>query len=415
MSADLLHPGHINILKIAASHGKVTVGLLTDKAIASYKRLPYMEYEQRKAVVESIGAVHQVIPQYSLDYTENLERVRPDYVVHGDDWMSGSQRRVRDKVIEQIKQWGGELIEPKYTEGINSTNLNMILREIGTTPDIRRKRLYRLIQSKSLVRVMEAHNGLSALIVEKTRVKKENVDQEFDAVWESSLTDSGSKGKPDIELVSPNDRLQTVNEIFEVTTKPMIYDGGTGGFPEHFVFTVRSLERLGVSAVIIGDTLGLGSTLGAEYKQAPTEDFCYKIRMGCKASITKDFMIMARIENIKKDMGSALDRVEAYIHAGASAIMVHSGDASEEMKFAKEYHKKGHTAPLVCMPSNYSHAYEEDLMKAGFQIIIYGNQLLCSAYPAMKKTAELILKNNRSLECDDFCADTSDIFNLISR
>jgi len=327
MSADLVHPGHMNILKVAATLGEVTVGLLTDKAIASYKRLPYMSYDQRKIVIENIKGVKEVIPQESLDYRPNLEMLRPDIVVHGDDWKEGVQAKTRQNVIDTLAKWGGELVEPSYTSGISSTNLNQSLKEIGTTPDVRRKRLKRLIDAKPIVRIMEVHNALSGLIVENV---KSDGAKEYDGMWSSSLTDSTSKGKPDIEAVDVTARINTINEIFEVTTKPMIYDADTGGIAEHFAFTVRTLERTGVSAVIIEDKTGLkkNSLFGNDVAQTQDsiENFCHKIHIGKRAQVTDDFMIIARIESLILDKGmeDAIERAKAYIKAGADGIMIHS-------------------------------------------------------------------------------------------
>jgi len=304
MSADLIHPGHINILKEAAKLGSVTIGLLTDGAIASYKRLPYMTYAQRKAVVENIKGVVSVIPQETLDYRPNLETIKPDIVVHGDDWREGVQAKTRQQVIDTLAQWGGELVEVGYTQGISSTQLNNSLKEIGTTPDIRRSRLRRLIDAKDVVRIMESHNALSGLIVENV---KSDDGIEYDGMWSSSLTDSTSKGKPDIEAVDVSTRISTINEIFEVTTKPMIYDADTGGIAEHFAFTVRTLERTGISAVIIEDKTGLkkNSLFGNDVSQTQDtiENFCNKIKMGKAAQITDDFMIISRIESLILEAG----------------------------------------------------------------------------------------------------------------
>jgi len=226
MSADLVHPGHLNVLDVARQLGEVTVGLLTDEAIASYKRLPYLTYEERRIVVENIKGVSRVVPQTTLDYVHNLRLLRPDYVVHGDDWRTGVQQEVRARVIATLAEWGGELVEPSYTDGISSTRLNASLRSAGTTPQRRLRQLRRLLQAKPLVRVLEAHNGLTALIVE--RVSSPGQDggvREFDAMWLSSLTDSTAKGKPDTECVDLTSRMQTVGDILEVTTKPLIFDG----------------------------------------------------------------------------------------------------------------------------------------------------------------------------------------------
>ncbi|WP_419779869.1 phosphoenolpyruvate mutase [Maridesulfovibrio sp.] len=421
MSADLVHPGHMNILNIAASYGDVTVGLLTDKAIASYKRLPFMTYEQRETVIKNIKGVTEVIPQYTLDYVENLQKVRPDYVVHGDDWKTGPQKQTRERVISTISKWGGKLIEPAYTEGISSTQLNGMLKEIGVSPVTRQQRLKRLLDNKDIVRVLEAHSGLSGLIVENASVKKDGRNVEFDAIWESSLTDSTMKGKPDIEAVDTTSRLQTINEIFEVTTKPMIYDGDTGGKPEHLAFTVRSLERLGVSAIVIEDKVGLkkNSLFGTEVEQhqASIEDFCHKIETGKRSQVGKDFMIFARIESLifSKPVDDALERATAYLGAGADGVMIHTKEKSETniLEFCRRYKELGHTAPIIAVPSSYNKIYEEQLVEAGVKIVIYANHLLRAAYPAMMEVAETILKNKRSFECNDTCMSIKEILELI--
>ena len=317
MSADLIHPGHINLLKEATKLGNITIGLLTDKAIASYKRLPYMNYNQRKEVIENIKGVVKVIPQDTLDYSDNLRLIKPDIVVHGDDWKEGIQKSTRQQVIDTLKEWGGELIEVSYTQGISSTKLNRATKEIGTTPNIRLNSLRRLLGAKPLIRVNEVHNGLSGLITENTKVQKKNQIVEFDAMWSSSLTDSTAKGKPDIEAVDMTSRIMSVNDIFDVTTKPMIFDGDTGGKLEHFVFTVKSLERLGVSAVVIEDKIGLkkNSLFGNDVAQTQDsiENFQNKIRIGKDAQVTDDFMIIARIESLILETGmkDALDRAKA--------------------------------------------------------------------------------------------------------
>ncbi len=421
MSADLIHPGHLNIIKEASMLGVVTIGLLTDKAIASYKRLPALKYEQRKIVVESIKGVSKVVPQNELDYTNNLIELKPNYVVHGDDWKNGVQQKTRQNVIDTLKQWGGELYEVPYTKGISSTQLIQSIKEIGTTPEVRMSKLRRLIDAKSIVKVMEAHNGLTGLIVENAFVNKDGAKREFDAMWLSSLTDSTAKGKPDIEAVDVTSRLHGLNDILEVTTKPIIYDGDTGGIPEHFVFTVRTLERLGVSAVIIEDKTGLkkNSLFGTDVAQTQDtiEKFCEKISAGKRAQVTKDFMIIARIESLILNQGNddAIKRAKAYIGAGADAIMIHSKekDGEEIMEFCNRYKKIDGNVPLVAVPSSYNHFTEQQLSDAGVNIVIYANHLLRSAYPAMMETAESILKNERSLEVDDKCMSIKEILNLI--
>ncbi len=418
MSADLVHPGHMNILKVASQYGEVTVGLLTDKAIASYKRLPYMTYEQRKAVIENIKGVKEVIPQDTLDYRPNLELLKPDFVVHGDDWKEGVQAKTRQQVIDTLALWGGELIEPSYTDGISSTALNKSLKELGTTPDIRRSRLRRLIDSKEVVRIMETHNALSGLIVENI---KANNGIEYDGMWSSSLTDSTSKGKPDIEAVDVTARINTVNEIFEVTTKPMIYDADTGGIAEHFAFTVRTLERTGVSAVIIEDKTGLkkNSLFGTEVEQTQDsiENFCAKIKVGKKAQITDDFMIIARIESLilDKGMDDAIARAKAYIEAGADGIMIHSRQKSpnEILEFCKILRDYNENIPIVVVPTSFNQITAKELSQAGVNIVIYANHMLRAAYPGMKNVAKSILENDRSLEAEEQLLSIKEILDLI--
>lgn len=423
MSADMIHPGHLNIIKVAQEFGEVTVGVLTDKAIASYKRLPYMCYEQRAAIVAQLKGVAQVIAQETLDYVPNLRKLKPDYVVHGDDWKTGVQRETRQRVIDALSEWGGELIEPAYTPGISSTQLNKALKEVGTTPDIRRERLRRLLEAKPLVRVMEAHNGLSGLIVEHTNIKVGTASREFDAIWLSSLTDSTAKGKPDIECVDLTSHLHTVNDLLEVTTKPIIYDGDSGGLPEQFVFTVRTLERLGVSAIVIEDKCGLkqNSLLEGD-KMQPQESIavmCDKIHAGKQAQVTDSFMIVARCESLISGAGEAdaLQRVIAYIEAGADAIMIHSKSKSpaEVLSFCDAYRKLPlvRRVPLVAVPSTYHSVTESELQEHGVQVVIYANQLLRSAYPAMVRVAQTILTAGRALEAEEHCMSIKEIVELI--
>jgi len=421
MSADLIHPGHLNIIKEAVKYGEVILGLLTDKAISSYKRLPFLSYDQRKQIMENIKGVKEVIPQESLDYVPNLLKVKPDFVVHGDDWKTGVQKVTRQRVIETLEKWGGKLIEPEYTPDISSTQLNQAIKEVGTTTGIRIKRLRRLIESKDVVRVMEAHNGLSGLIVESVSIKTDFGFKEFDAMWLSSLTDSAAKGKPDIELVDLTSRMNTIRDILEVTTKPIIFDGDSGGLIEHFKFMVRSLEREGVSAVIIEDKVGLkkNSLFGTEVSrhQDSIENFSNKILAGKKAQVTDDFMIIARIESLilKQGMDNAIKRAEAYVEAGADGIMIHSNKKSpiEILEFCNLFSQLKHKAPLVVVPSTYNEVYEKELTEVGVNIVIYANQLLRSAYPAMLKTAETILINERAKEANEFCMPIKEILNLI--
>ncbi|MBR4217667.1 MAG: phosphoenolpyruvate mutase, partial [Bacteroidales bacterium] len=373
MSADMIHPGHLNIIHEACKLGSVTVGVLTDAAIASYKRLPYLNYEQRAEIVSNIKGVDRVVPQTTLDYVPNLRELKPDYVVHGDDWKEGVQAKTRQRIIEAMAEWGGKVIDIPYTQGISSTAMNQRLKEIGTTPEIRLKRLRRLIGAKKIVRILESHNGLTGLIIENTFVEVNRRKQEFDGMWASSLTDSTSKGKPDIEAVDITTRLHDLNDALEVTTKPVIFDGDTGGKLEHFVFTVRTLERLGISAVIIEDKIGLkqNSLFGTDAKQTQDsiENFCAKIKAGKNAQITEDFMVIARIESLiaGKTIEDALERAFAYIAAGADGIMIHSKnkDGMDIKEFCQRFREKDTETPIVAVPTTYNQFTEDELASWG--------------------------------------------------
>jgi phosphoenolpyruvate phosphomutase len=423
MSADLIHPGHLNIIDNALHlGGKLIIGLLTDKAIASYKRVPYLSFEQRKMIVEHIRGVSEVIPQETLDYTDNLMKLKPDFVVHGDDWTTGVQANTRENVITMLKQWGGKLIEFPYTKGISSTKLNNAIREIGITPDIRRKKLRRLIDSKEIVRVIESHNGISGIIAENTHITQDNMLKEFDAIWISSLTQSAARGKPDNGYLGTTSRLETIYDILAVTTKPIIYDGDNGGYLEHFVATVKSLEMIGVSAIIIEDKIGLkkNSLFGIEGDQIQDsiEEFSNKISLGKQVLLSNDFMIFARIESLilEKGLDEALMRAKAYIEAGADGIMIHSRSKSfdEVKEFANNYNKFENRKPLIVVPSSYDSVTERDLIENKINIVIYANQLLRAAYPAMAETARLILENDRAKEASEkYCMSINDIINLI--
>lgn len=421
MSADIIHPGHLNILHEAQKYGRVIVGVLTDEAIASYKRLPYLNYEQRALVVSNLKGVSEVLPQTTLDYRPNLERIRPDFVVHGDDWKVGIQSKTRQDIIDKLSEWGGKVIDVPYTKGISSTMLNERLKEIGTTPDVRLRRLKRLINAKKIVRICESHSGLTGLIIENTSVVVNNIKHEFDGMWASSLTDSTSKGKPDIEAVDLTTRLHDLNDALEVTTKPVIFDGDTGGKPEHFVFTVRTLERLGVSAIIIEDKTGLkkNSLFGTDaiQTQDSIDNFCYKIRSGKQAQITDDFMIIARCESLiaGRSVDDALIRSFAYVEAGADGIMIHSKQKSGEdvKEFCLRFREKEPMIPLVIVPTTYNQITEDEFSTWGVNVVIYANHMLRAAYPAMVKCAETILANGRSYETNDMCMPIKQILELI--
>jgi len=421
MSADLVHPGHINILREAEKLGEVIVGLLTDEAIASYKRLPFMSFEQRKEVIKNIKGVYEVVAQDTLDYRPNLQKYKPKFVVHGDDWKEGVQSKTREQVISCLNQWNGELIEVEYTQSISSTKLNQSLNEVGVTSDVRRARLRRLINAKPIVRILEAHNALSALIAENTSVERNGKSVSFDGVWSSSLTDSTAKGKPDIEAIDITSRINAVNDIFEVTTKPMIFDGDTGGKIEHFEFTVRSLDRIGVSAIIIEDKTGLkkNSLFGNDVFQTQdsVENFCEKISRGKASQISDDFMIIARIESLilESGMEDALMRADAYINAGADSIMIHSKnkDPKEIIDFMKKFRDKDKITPVVVVPSSFNSVTIEEFEKMGVNVVITANHMLRAAYPAMLKVAKSVLENGRSLEAEPDCMSIKEILEFI--
>ena len=390
ITGDIIHPGIINIINEGAKLGELTIGLLTDSAIVSHKRLPYLTYEQRKQVVENIKGVFRVVPQEDWSYVPNLKQYKPDIMIHGDDWKTNYLSKIREECFEVVKEWGGEIVEIPYTQGINSTALAENASTIGTTPDIRRATLRRLIAAKPVVRILEAHSGLSGLIAEHAQVTKEDGVHQFDGMWSSSLTDSTSKGKPDIEAVDLTTRLQSLTDILECTTKPIIYDGDTGGIPEHFVFTVRTLERNGVSAVIIEDKKGLkkNSLFGTEAKQilATEEEFCEKIAAGKKAQVTKDFMIIARIEEIIAgySVDEAIAKAFAAVKAGADGVMIHSKDKSGEdiKEFCKKFRAEYKNIPIVLVPTTYNQFTEKELGEWGANVIIYANHMLRASYPA---------------------------------
>ena len=421
LTADIIHPGIINILREGSKRGEVMVGLLTDSAIARYKRLPYLSYEQRKEVVESLKYVSKVVSQEDWSYVPNLRKYKPDFIIHGDDWRTGILAREREEVYKVMAELGGEVIEIPYTQGINSSSFNESITSIGTTPDIRLKTLRRLLDAKPVIRIMEAHSGLSGLIIENIEFQKDDGIHFFDGIWSSSLTDSASKGKPDIEAVDITTRLQDLTQILECTTKPIIYDGDTGGLSEHFVFTVRTLERNGISAVIIEDKAGLkkNSLFGTEVEQqlAPIEEFCEKIQAGKKAQVTKEFMIIARNESLIAGgtVDDALTRSYACVKAGADGIMIHSKEKTGEdiKEFCLRFKKEYSAIPLVLVPTTYNHFTERELAEWGANIIIHANHMLRSSYPAMYKCARLILEKSRSLEADELCMPIKEILELI--
>lgn len=420
-STDIIHGAHIAIIKKAQQLGKLMVGVLSDEAVASYKRFPLVPESERMIMFENIAGVERVVLQNNLSYKENLEKYKPDIVVHGDDWCTGFQKPIRDEVVAVLGSYGGKLVEFPYAADQKYVDIQARTRADLAMPDIRRGRLKRVLGAKGLITAMEAHDGLTGLIVENTVVHQDGGAHQFDAMWISSLCDSTAKGKPDIELVDMTSRFRTIEDITEVTTKPIIFDGDTGGKTEHFVYTVRSLERLGVSMVIIEDKTGLkkNSLFGTEVVQTQDsiENFCEKIRAGKKAQRTKEFMICARIESLilEKGMEDALTRAFAFVEAGADAIMIHSRkkDPSEIKEFIEKFRMKDLTTPLVLVPTSFNSVREEEWKELGANIIIYANQLMRAEVPAMQKAAEMILENHRAEECDEMLMPFKDIIRLI--
>ncbi len=421
LSADILHEGHINILKTASRYGDVIVGLLTDKAIASYKKMPHLSYKQREVVLKNVKYVKRVIPQNTLDYRPNLNLLKPKYVVHGDDWKSGIQKFTRTQVIKTLKKWSGRLIEPKYTKNISSTEIKQNILKVGTSPDKRKSKLRRIMEAREVVRILESHSALTGLIVEDLKVVKNQKYLEFDGMWSSSLTDSALRGKPDNQSVDYSTRIMGLNEILEVTTKPIIFDADNGGRLEHLPYMIKSLERIGVSAVIIEDKIGLKKNSlfknqgGA--KQDTIKSFCQKIIKAKNTKISDDFLIIARIESfiLGKSLVDALKRAEAYSKAGADAILIHSKNntPSEVFSFARKFTKSKYFKPMVAVPSSYSKTYEKDLIKNGFKIIIYANHMMRASYPAMLNVAKSILTNKRSYNAENKISNIKEIINLI--
>jgi len=421
MGADIIHSGHLNILNHARKYGEIIIGLFTDSAIAEYKSLPLINYQQRYDIIKNIRGVKKVIAQDTWDYSKNLNKVKPDFVVHGDDWKKGIQKKTRENVIKILKKWSGKLIEPRYTKNINVTEIRNKISNILSIPDNRVSRLKRLIDSKDIVRILESHNSLTGLIIENLKVVKKNNSYEFDGMWSSSLTDSATKGKPDNSSVDFSTRLSSLNDLMEVTTKPLVFDADNGGQLEHLSFLVRSLERCGASAIIMEDKVGLKKNSlfknQTGTKQDKPELFAKKIKQICKSRKNKDFMVIARIESfiVGKGLKDALRRAEIYSKAGADAILIHSKEKTpaEIFSFAKDFKKSKNFIPLVSVPSTYSRVYEKDLIRNGFKLVIYANQLLRAAYPAMQFAAKKILENSRAFEIEKKIIPIKEIINLI--
>ncbi|GHU79474.1 hypothetical protein AGMMS49992_31480 [Clostridia bacterium] len=420
-STDMIHSGHISIIRKAERYGKLIIGVLSDSAVASYKRFPLIPFHERKLLFENINGVHNVVEQKTLNYSEILHELQPTYVVHGDDWKKGFQKPIRDDVVNTLAEYGGKLIEFPYEKDARFMELEEASRIKLSIPDIRRGRLRKLLSLKPLVNVLEAHNGITGLIVEKTVVYESGKAYQFDAMWVSSLCDSTAKGKPDIELVDMSSRIRTIDDIMEVTTKPIILDGDTGGQIEHFVYNVRTLERMGVSAIIIEDKTGLkkNSLFGTDVEQTQDsiESFSAKISAGKRAQKTKEFMIIARIESLILDRGieDALARAYAFRDAGADGIMIHSRkkEPAEIFEFVAKFRSSDKVTPLIVVPSSFNDVTEDEFAARGVNIVIYANQLIRSAFPAMQKVALSILENHRAKEADDMCMSINDIITLI--
>lgn len=420
-STDIIHSGHIAIIRKAAHLGKLIIGVLSDEAVVSYRRFPLLPFSERKTMFENISGVYKVVEQKTLSYRENIEKFHPYYVVHGDDWRTSFQKPIRDEVVSVLAEYGGRLVEFPYSNDEKYKEMEKRARADLSTSDVRRSRLKKVISMKGTVTAIEAHSGLTGLIAENTVVYQDGKARQFDAMWISSLCDSTAKGKPDIELVDMTSRFRTIDDIMEVTTKPIIFDGDTGGLTEHFVYTVRTLERMGVSMVIIEDKTGLkkNSLFGTEVKQTQADipEFCEKIMAGKKAQKTKDFMICARIESLilEKGMDDALKRAFAFVNAGADAIMIHSRkkDPSEIFEFVEKFRNEDKITPVVVVPTSFNTVTEEEFKERGVNVVIYANQLTRTGFPAMQNAAKMILENHRAKECDDICMPFKDIIRLI--
>ena len=421
LAVDFLHEGHINILKTAKKYGEVIVGLLSDEAIANYKTIPILKYKNRELLVKNLKYVSKVIPQQSEDYTFNLNKIKPDFLVHGDDWKYDNRKKIRSKVITILKKWNGKLIEPKYTKNISSSKIRSKIFEIATLPQNRVSRLKRLMTSKKIVRILESHNSLTGLIIENLKVEKNNIYTEFDGMWSSSLTDSATKGKPDNSSLDFSSRISSLNDMMDVTTKPLVFDADNGGQLEHLPFLIRSLERSGVSAIIMEDKIGLKKNSLFKNQSGTQQDkpkiFAKKIKKICLSRQSNDFLVIARIESfiVGKGLKDALSRAVIYSKAGADAILIHSKEKTtkEIFSFAKEFKKSKFFIPLVSVPSTYSKVYEKDLIRNGFKLVIYANQLLRAAYPAMQNAAKTILVKRRAFEVDKKIIPIKEIINLI--
>ena len=420
LAADILHEGHLNILKIASGYGKVIVGLLTDAAIIQYKNLPFFDYDQRFKIVSNLKLVDKVVPQNSWDYKEILNSIKPDFFVHGDDWKVGIQSKIRLDVIRELKKWNGKLIEPKYFKTISKNYQKKIL-QMGITPDQRKLKLKRLLKVRKILRILESHSALSSMIIENVNINKNGKLLEFDGIWSSSLTDSTLRGKPDNQSVDYSQRINSLNDTIDTSLKPIIFDGDNGGRLEHLIYLVKNLEKIGVSALVLEDKKGLKiNSLFQDQSKSFQEniiEFSKKIKIAVNSRISKDFMIIARIESLilGKSIKDALHRAEKYSIAGADAILIHSKEknAKEIFQFAKLFKKSKFYKPMIAVPSTYSKTYEKELIKHDFKIVIYANHLLRASYKAMHETAKNILINQRAFEIEKNITPINEIISLI--
>ena len=418
---DVIHEGHINIIKEAKKYGEVIIGVLSDEAMVKFDRFPTIPLEERIRQIKQIREVDKVIIQNTVSYKENLIKYKPNYVIHGDNWKYNIQQTIRSEVIDLLNEWNGQLIEIPYTSNDEVKHIDKIMREKLSMPEFRRKRLKQLLHIRPIVKALEVHSGITALIAEKTIVENNGELDQFDAMWISSLCDSTAKGKPDIEIVDMSSRIRTIDDVMDVSTKPIILDGDTGGLIEHFVYNVRTLERMGVSAVIIEDKTGLkkNSLFGTDVVQTQDtiENFCAKIKAGKSIQLSDDFMIIARIESLilEKGMADALARAFAYVNAGADGIMIHSRkkDPTEIFDFCDSFRKKNKNTPIIVVPTSFNTVTEEEFKEHGANIIIYANQLTRTGFPAMQDAAKTILRNHRAKECDEKCMSIKDIITLI--
>ena len=418
---DMIHDGHLNIIREARKYGEVIIGVLSDEAMVRFNRFPGISFQERCRMIQELDGISQVVVQKDIMYDNIIHELRPAYVILGDNWKEGPMKAIRDNVVKLLASYGGELIDIPYTYSENVRRLDAKMKEKLSMPEYRRKRLKQLIKLCPVVKALEVHSGLTGLIAEKTVVANDGELDQFDAMWISSLCDSTAKGKPDIELVDITSRFRTIDDVMEVTTKPIIFDGDTGGLTEHFVYTVRSLERMGVSAIIIEDKTGLkkNSLFGTDVVQTQDtiEHFCEKIAAGKAIQLTDEFMIIARIESLilEQGMEDALRRARAYVAAGADGIMIHSRktDPAEILQFCDLFRSEDQETPIVVVPSSFHSVTEEELAEHGVNIVIYANQLTRSAFPAMEQTAKEILKYHRAQEADERLMPIKNIISLI--